>query len=202
MIVETITLIPLLLPAPPTWVKYDWRPMIVDADDTLETITLNRTAPLSDETTVSFMGQGTTLSFIRTLPFDDQMSERESAFGSLISEIISYRNLVESQDGEASTWNIDRAISDAVSLIDAIPSTAPLPRPMLLSERVAIYWDYGNTYAEIDFDGSNFFDAYGKREGVPDVHLDRFPIASADGYISFPSQIEGVISTAKETATA
>jgi hypothetical protein len=46
---------------------------------------------------------------------------------------------------------------------------------MLLSNQIALYWDCDNAYAEIDFDGSGYVDAYGKRDGIDEVFLDRCP---------------------------
>jgi len=202
MIAETITLIGLILPLPPTWASDDVSPLIIQLDDRQETPTLNNTEWLPDDTAVSVINQSGSLSSVRMISFGVNSADREVALWMLESELDSYRDAVEREANGDPSWNIEAAVNAAKSLINAIPSTAPLPRPMLLSERVAIYWESESGYAEIDFDGSNLLDAYGKRSGMLDVYLDGFPIASADGQVSFPSQIEGIISSEKAIAPA
>jgi hypothetical protein len=196
MIAESITWDPLHLRLPPTWALSDMPPLIVHSDESFCPVTLNGTEPLSDETSISIISQRGTPSLVRILSPGDQPSERETSRLMLVSEINGYRDLLEPQT--KGSWNIDAAIDDAVALVNAIPLAAPLPRPMLLSEQVAIYWDFGDTYAEIDFDGSSFFDAYAKRSGTPEVYLDHLPIVSTDGRVLFPNQIEKIVSSAKD----
>jgi hypothetical protein len=69
------------------------------------------------------------------------------------------------------------AIYDAVDFLSFFPQGIPIPKPMVLaSGDVALYWDDGDIYAEIGFDGSHTYYAYAERLGITPVHLDDEPI--------------------------
>jgi hypothetical protein len=119
-------------------------------------------------------------------------------YGKLVGEIASYAALAQSaDDGEA--WDASKTIDKVLSFLDSIPGSIPMPKPMLLSEQIALYWDFGNAYAEIDFDGSDYIDAYGRRPGVAEVSLNREPITDSDGRVFFPAKLERVISSFEDT---
>lgn len=201
MIAETITWVHLLLPLPPTW-SSEVRPLLIQAGVSPNHPTFNGTEPLSDETSIPTISRVGPVSAVQKSSLEPRASEREVAQRRLVSELMNFRQIVHPRGDDLASWDIDAATEAAASLINALPAHVPLPRPMLLSEQVALYWDFGDTYAEIDFDGTNFLDGYGKRKGYPEVFLDRFQIASATGHVSFPSGIEGVISGNRETLAA
>ena len=115
-----------------------------------------------------------------------------------MGEISNYRTLATASSEEIDVWSYDDAIDQALSFIASLPANIPLPKPMLLSRQVAIYWDFGAVYAEIDFDGSGHIDAYGKRPGVPEVYLDQERLVDVDGQSAFPTKLEAIISPPPE----
>jgi hypothetical protein len=190
MITEALTVIPLLLSVPPTWQPDESRlPATYFSNDASQ---LHSTY-WAFHGTISIIGQPSAPTFLRLEERLDPLTKRDEALRKLAGEIMGYKKLGVDRDDNDDIWNPDRAIEQALSFLEALPVGIPLPKPMLLSEQVGIYWDFGDVYAEIDFDGSGDIDAYGKRPGVPEVNLDRLRIMDMTGQMSFPTQLERII---------
>jgi hypothetical protein len=190
MITEALTVIPLLLTAPPTSLVGE--PILRSAVFVNEA-ELPTSGQRPYETNISLIGQPTAFTFIRLEMQSDPLSKKDAAYRKLVGEIVNYLTPGIDEVNEEGEWDRGATIEHALSFLEALPVGIPLPKPMFLSRQVAIYWDFGEVYAEIDFDASGFIDAYGKRPGVPDVILDRLRIVDATGRVSFPTQLESII---------
>ena len=201
MIIEALTFIPFLLPAPATWAFDDIQPPTAFVASAPDSLTLNVSEQQADDIAASVIYQTGTISYVWFASAPDPLLDRDAAYRRLASEIVSYQTL-RVTTGDEDVWDPSSAIEQTLSFLEFLPLSIPLPKPMLLSEQVAIYWDFGDVYAEIDFDGSGKIDAYGNRPGMPEVTLDKLQIADSEGQISFPTQLERVISNPEDAISA
>ena len=197
MITETLTILPLLFSMPSTWPGGNaaFSTSIFVGD--VRFLPFNAGKEGIHETAASVIGQPSAATFLGPSFEIDSLVERDGAYRKLIQEILSYRSVAAGSDIDT-PWNTTDAEEKVLAFLSAIPINIPLPKPMLLSEQIALYWDSDGSYAEIDFDGTDYIDAYGKRPGIPEVALDRLRITDAAGGFSFPTQLERIISTAEE----
>jgi hypothetical protein len=54
------------------------------------------------------------------------------------------------------------AVGYVLGIIEGIPNSLPLPRPMLLSSQVSLHWDKGDVYAEVAVSGDGNVSVYAK----------------------------------------
>ena len=95
----------------------------------------------------------------------------------LAGRILSFRDYKANWDNEQACSPSVDGVYDAVDFLNFLPQGIPTPKPMVLaSGDVALYWDDGDTYAEIGFDGSHTYYAYAERLGSAPAQLDDQPI--------------------------
>jgi hypothetical protein len=106
----------------------------------------------------------------------------------LTGKLLSFRDYKGNWDQEQACSPSVDAVYDAVDFLNFLPQGIPIPKPMVLaSGDVALYWDDGDMYAEIGFDGSHTYYAYAERLGITPVHLDGEPIKKG-----FPLPVLGI----------
>lgn len=106
------------------------------------------------------------------------------------AELISYQGLGDNWDGEGALAPSLGAIGSALRMLAAVPMQLEAPKPMVLaSGDVAIYWDYGDTYAEIGFDDDGKYYAYAERPGFEPVHLNDISAEDEAGWTLFPMEV-------------
>jgi hypothetical protein len=115
---------------------------------------------------------------------------------STAATLMSYTTLHHDWDGEGALAPSQDAVSDALRMLEVAPMEVTAPKPMVLATGdVAIYWDFGDTYAEIGFDGSGTYYAFGSAPGRDPVHLDDLPLAedSTSSQCQFPLAILDIL---------
>jgi len=193
MPIETLTLVPLYRYEPYSQESDELHsPTILAAYMGARPISLNELAPRSGITTVQVPNQPEVETFNRLPLKVGPLDERGLGYRRLVSEITEYRKTAAAAEGP-DAWDATRTIERVLEFLDAIPADVPIPKPMLLSGQLALYWDFGDTYAEIDFDETEYVDAYGKRPDMDDVSLDRLQITDNAGRVFFPTELEKVI---------
>lgn len=99
---------------------------------------------------------------------------RTDAMNGLFSELISYQFLPHDWDGYDGQPAEPQATLDALEFLLHLPRSLPLPSAMLAgSGAVGLYWDRGEHYASLDFEGDGTYtyltdspDGYGGAEGI------------------------------------
>jgi hypothetical protein len=95
-----------------------------------------------------------------------------------------------SQEEDGYTLSALDAIEPIVKIAAATPDRVSLPRPMLLSEQISLFWDYGQIYAELAVSGDGSVSAYGKHPSKPELFLDTdLETLAASGSL-FPKSLE------------
>jgi hypothetical protein len=95
----------------------------------------------------------------------------------LADQLKSYSAYPANWDGDGANAPDQEAIDHAISFLNTIPMGVGLPKPMLLaSGEPALYWEASGFYAEIGFDRTGRFYAFGERPGRPSVYIDEMPI--------------------------
>lgn len=97
------------------------------------------------------------------------------AVHALFRKLISYLSLPHDWDGYDGVPANPRATLDALEFLQAMPHTLPVPAPMLAgSGEVGLYWDRGERYASIEFEGDGTYtfltdspEGYGGAEAIP-----------------------------------
>jgi len=116
------------------------------------------------------------------------MSWAEEVDG-LTGKLLEFRDYKANWDGEQACSPSVDAVYDAVDFLSFLPQGIPIPKPMVLaSGDVALYWDDGDIYAEIGFDGSHTYYAYAECLGITPVHRDDEPIKNG-----FPPAVLGIL---------
>lgn len=111
------------------------------------------------------------------------------------AEIMSYAEFQDNWDREGAVAPHPDAITDALSMLEATPVEIGAPKPMILaSGDIALYWDSGDTYAEIGFDGSGTYYAYATAPDREPVHLDDVSLYGPGGRCEFPVELLEVLS--------
>jgi hypothetical protein len=106
-----------------------------------------------------------------------------SKYTTLLRTLMSYRTLRDDWDGYGGRAAIPEAVDDAIVFLDRLPTSLPLPKPMVAgSGIVGLYWERGHLYASIDFDGSGMFcyitDRAGNAQGEENVKVDEGSLPS------------------------
>jgi hypothetical protein len=132
----------------------------------------------------------------------DMFADRFNFARNTAAELMSYLTLSANWDGEGAVAISSDAVGNALDMLERVPSVLGAPKPMVLpSGEVALYWDHGDTYAEIGFDGTGTYYAYATRPGAAPVHLDDVPLLSESGTVVFPAEVfETLISEPLQTA--
>jgi hypothetical protein len=114
--------------------------------------------------------------------------------------LIEYEKLTDNWDGEGATAPSLEAIGSALSMLAATPVNLVAPKPMVLaSGEVALYWDWGDIYAEIGFDDAGTYYAFAARHGSEPVHLDDMPVEDEEGRTVFPTAVLEILSPEPST---
>lgn len=83
---------------------------------------------------------------------------KNARMSALETELISYSSLSHGWDGYDGQPANSRATLDALAYLKALPADLPCPKAMLAgSGVVGLYWDYGDRYASIDFEGDGSY---------------------------------------------
>ncbi|HEY1934388.1 MAG TPA: hypothetical protein VGG99_20460 [Acetobacteraceae bacterium] len=110
------------------------------------------------------------------------------------AEIMSYVALQDNWDQEGANAPHPEAMNDALRMLEATPFEVGAPKPMVLaSGDIALYWDYGEVYAEIGFDGSGTYYAYATAPDHEPVHLDDVSVYGHDDQCKFPEAVLEVL---------
>jgi hypothetical protein len=131
----------------------------------------------------------------------DVIIDRSEYGRSTAAQLMSYFDLEDNWDCEGALKPHPEAIADALRMLEVTPIDVSAPKPMALAAGdVALYWDMGETYAEIGFDGSGTYYAYARSPNLAPVYLDDIPLYSADDQSEFPSAVFEVL-TSQPSAT-
>ena len=136
------------------------------------------------------------LSVYLTLVGPSSLLADRAEFGrATAAKIMSYAELRDDWDQEGAIAPHPDAISDALRMLEVTPVEVGAPKPMVLaSGDIALYWDFGETYAEIGFDGSGCYYAFASGQNREPVHLDDVPLYGADNQCEFPAAILEILS--------
>lgn len=119
------------------------------------------------------------------------------------AEIMSYAAFQDNWDHEGAVAPRTDAIVDALRMLEDTPAEAGPPKAMLLaSGDIALYWDRGDTYAEIGFGGRGTYYAYARGPGRDPVHLDDVQLYNENDQCTFPAAVLEVLSWAPLPAAA
>jgi hypothetical protein len=117
--------------------------------------------------------------------------------------LMSYQHLAENWDSEGAAAPSLEAISGALCMLAATPPSLEPPKPMILaSGEVALYWDYGDTYAEIGFDENGRYYAYAERPGFDSVHLNDVNVEDSADLTVFPMDVLEILTAEPLRAAA
>ena len=135
--------------------------------------------PVAFGPTITILGPGNT-----------QARRRDATAG----QIVGYGDLQEDWDGDGAAAPSADALSDALDMLDATPDWLEAPKPMVLaSGDVALYWDRGETYAEIGFDGTGTFYAFATSPSLAAVHLDDVTMLDEARRVRFPPEVIAIL---------
>jgi hypothetical protein len=110
------------------------------------------------------------------------------------AELISYADLKDNWDGEGAVAPRNGARENALAMLEAVPLGIEAPKTMVMADGdVALYWERGDVFAEIGFDGSEKFYAYATAPGMPDVHLDEIAFKDERGNAKFPDKVAEIL---------
>ena len=91
----------------------------------------------------------------------------------IIQEILGYANLAGKWGGEGYVAPTSEVINDAIQMLNVLPPEIGVPKSSILADgEIAIYWEKGDTYAEIVFSSDNKYYSYGTAPGIDTVYLD------------------------------
>jgi hypothetical protein len=117
--------------------------------------------------------------------------------------LMGYQDLSENWDGEGARAPSSTAIASALRMLAATPTILEAPKPMVIaSGEVALYWDYGDTYAEIGFEENGKYYAYAESPGFEPVHLDDVYVEDEAGLTVFPMDILEILTIQSPRAAA
>lgn len=192
MLIETILMATLTRPLPPTWPSQVLPPVFMPQEEVTVRSAFGpshsgfiRTSPAEREDT---LGAVTVPDAELALPYHEELARKTAA------QLIAYRDLPDDWDGEGATAPSAEAISDALDMLAVTPAWLDPPKPMVLpSGDVALYWDSGERYAEIGFDGSGSYYAFATAPGQPPVHLDDVPLLGSGAGCAFPDAVQNVL---------
>lgn len=119
------------------------------------------------------------------------------------AELMSYQNLGAGWDGGVAASPSTRAIGNALRMLEITPRGVEAPKPMLLATgEVALYWDFGEIYAEIGFDDTGVYYAFATRPEFDPVHLDDVAFDDEGANPEFPSAVREILTWAPLKAAA
>lgn len=96
--------------------------------------------------------------------FGDLAKDKRST---LVSKLNSYLSLSDDWDGYGGVAPNKETVDDAMRLLHLLPNHISIPKPMLGNlGTIGYYWDKGNLYAEICFDGDQTFWYYAKIDNI------------------------------------
>ncbi len=108
--------------------------------------------------------------------------------------LIAFLDLRDNWDGEGAVGPTPDSIGQALQMLELIPLEIRPPKAMLLATGdVAIYWQFGNTYAEIGFDGSGNYYAFAEATGLESVHIDAAALFDGGNILEFPHAIRRIL---------
>jgi len=115
-----------------------------------------------------------TLPAAKQIPTTTSHDARSDVMNALIRELVSYHSLPSGWDGYNGHPANSRALYDAMAFLEQLPSSLPPPSPMLAgSGSIGLYWDYGDYYASLEFEGDDTYtfltdgpDGYKGAEGI------------------------------------
>jgi hypothetical protein len=119
------------------------------------------------------------------------------------AQLMTYQTLVAGWDGGNADAPSSRAIGNALRMLEIAPRGIEAPKPMLLpSGEVALYWDFGDAFAEIGFDDTGVYYAFASRPGFASVHLDDVPFDDEGVDPEFPARLREILTWAPLRAAA
>ncbi len=192
MLIETMLMATLTGPLPATWPIPVSPPLFTAAEEpALRSDTPSLRAGLASSPPgerVTGVGAITVLASIRVPRDHDEFTAKAAA------QLIAYQDLSDDWDGEGATAPSAAAIAEALEMLTVTPRWLDPPKPMVLpSGDVALYWDSGDRYCEIGFDGSGTYYAYATAPDQPPVQLDDIPLRNKNGFCSFPDAVLSVL---------
>jgi hypothetical protein len=190
MIAETVILLAPYLPLPPTWINDP-------ADETMSWMLPAYNSPGITPTLTPFVTQtaecSSNLSLVAPralVALESPAEARRSAAIALANRVSALRTDISNDTDANHSARFGQAFEYVLNIIDAIPTKIPLPRPMLLSEQVSLFWDYGGIYVEIDVSPDGMVSAYGKHPTKPEMFLDTDIDALTASGGMFPKSLE------------
>jgi hypothetical protein len=150
-----------------------------------------RDAQVFDGDAVTFLGPS------------DMIGDRTDYGRPTAAELMGYGNLPQDWDGQGAEAPSSLAISNALRMLEITPVGIEAPKPMLLaSGEVALYWDFGEVYAEIGFDQAGNYYAFATRPGFESVYLDDILFDGDSINPEFPAAVRGLLTWAPLKAAA
>jgi hypothetical protein len=118
----------------------------------------------------------------------------EGSLGELVATIHDFGGLQPNWDGEGAAAPTSAAIEHTLAMVSAVPPQIGLPHVMIMgSGDIALYWESGDIYAEIGFDGTGTYYAYASAPGRKPVHIDDEPVCDASGAAVFPDSVRDML---------
>lgn len=168
--------------------EVDW--LAASVTGTLESLTLGEHAR-STNSSITVVGPASLL--INRAEFGRQAA----------AEIMAYAALQDNWDHEGAVAPRTDAIVDTLRMLEVTPPEAGHPKAMILaSGDIALYWDYGETYAEVGFGGDGTYYAYARGPGLNPVYLDDVRLYDENDQCTFPAEVLEVLSWATLTVVA
>jgi len=184
---------PLMLP--PTWTEHRQAPYYSSSVTQLS----GQMPPSWASPTISSGAREEAFSSFEAMfwPIDRTAVETDRRKSVTAGRLIGYLDLPLDWDGDGGRRPSLEAIDDAIQMLNAVPTNTPAPKAMILADGdVALYWDNGETYAEIGFDGSGKYYAYAEGPDLTPVHLDGVPLYEDGSHISFPDDVSNILNWA------
>jgi hypothetical protein len=136
--------------------------------------------------------QGDSLTFIGP---SNLLADRSEFGRATAAELMSYATLGDGWDHQGAIAPHPDSIVDALRMLEVTPIEIGAPKPMVLaSGDVALYWDLGEAYAEIGFDGSGTYYTYANAPDHESVHLDDILLYDSADFCKFPAAILEILS--------
>jgi hypothetical protein len=110
------------------------------------------------------------------------------------AELMSYTGLADNWDGQGAVAVSDAAVDEALAMLEVTPIELGAPKAMVLATGdVALYWEQGEIYAEIGFNGSSTYYAHASHPDLNPIYLDDVPVHDATGKVVFPAAISDAL---------
>jgi hypothetical protein len=129
----------------------------------------------------------------RYIAFESAAEGRRASVERLQNKVVEIKinPLPDSDDLEREQIRLAAEIT--AKLISEIPNNLPLPKVMPLSSQISLYWEFGETYAELAVSGNGQLSIYGRKQGRSDILVDTtFAKLRASG-LSFPNDFDKIL---------